>query len=62
MTAKKRLLSEKDFNKYLKKLEKINDKIKNDYCEDNYISLIRIRYDQIDDIYRIISVLLRWLK
>jgi very-short-patch-repair endonuclease len=33
---------------------KINDKIKNDYCEDNYISLIRIRYDQIDDIYRIL--------
>ena len=28
MTAKKHLLSEKDFNKYLKKLEKINDKIK----------------------------------
>jgi very-short-patch-repair endonuclease len=33
---------------------KINDKIKSDYCEDNYISLIRIRYDQIDDIYRIL--------
>lgn len=33
---------------------KINDKIKNDYCEDNYINLIRIRYDQIDDIYRIL--------
>lgn len=26
---------------------KINDKIKEDYCEDNYINLIRIRYDQI---------------
>jgi hypothetical protein len=33
---------------------KINDKIKNNYCEDNYINLIRIRYDQIDDIYRIL--------
>lgn len=33
---------------------KINDKIKNDYCEDNYIDLIRIRYDQFDDIYRIL--------
>jgi very-short-patch-repair endonuclease len=33
---------------------KTNDKIKNDYCEDNYINLIRIRYDQIDDIYRIL--------
>jgi very-short-patch-repair endonuclease len=33
---------------------KINDKIKNDYCEDNYINLIRIRYDQIDDICRIL--------
>lgn len=33
---------------------KINDKIKSDYCEDNYISLIRIRYDQIDSIYQIL--------
>jgi len=33
---------------------KINDKIKNDYCEDNYINIIRIRYDQIDDIYQIL--------
>ena len=33
---------------------KVNDKIKSDYCEDNYISLIRIRYDQIEDIYRIL--------
>jgi hypothetical protein len=32
----------------------INDKIKNDYCEDNYINLIRIRYDQMNDIYRIL--------
>lgn len=34
---------------------KINDKIKNDYCEDNYISLIRIRYDQIDNINKILE-------
>jgi hypothetical protein len=33
---------------------KINDKIKNDYCEENYINLIRIKYDQIDDIYQIL--------
>jgi hypothetical protein len=33
---------------------KINDKIKNDYCEDNYINLIRIRYDQFEDIYSIL--------
>lgn len=33
---------------------RINDKIKNDYCEDNYINLIRIRWDQIDDIYTIL--------
>lgn len=33
---------------------KINDKIKSDYCEDNYINLIRIRYDQYDDIYQIL--------
>jgi hypothetical protein len=30
------------------------DKIKSDYCEENYIDLIRIKYDQIDDIYRIL--------
>jgi very-short-patch-repair endonuclease len=33
---------------------KINDKIKEDYCEENYINIIRIRYDQIDDIYQIL--------
>ncbi len=33
---------------------KTNDKIKEDYCEENYINLIRIRYDQIDDIYKIL--------
>ena len=27
---------------------KINDKIKEDYCEDNYINLIRIKYDVIN--------------
>jgi len=29
---------------------KVNDKIKSDYCEDNFITLIRLRYDQIDNI------------
>lgn len=38
---------------------KINDKIKTDYCEDNYIDLIRIRYDQIDRISEILSECLR---
>jgi len=33
---------------------KINDKIKEYYCEDNYIDLIRIRYDQIDNIESIL--------
>lgn len=33
---------------------KINDKIKSDYCEDHYINLIRIRYDQIDNIPKIL--------
>jgi hypothetical protein len=33
---------------------KTNDKIKNDYCEDNYINLIRIRYDQFENIYSIL--------
>jgi very-short-patch-repair endonuclease len=31
---------------------KLNDKIKNDYCEENYINLIRIKYDQIDNIFQ----------
>jgi hypothetical protein len=30
------------------------DKIKKDYCEDNYIDSIRIRYNQFDDIYKIL--------
>lgn len=33
---------------------KIIDKLKNDYCEENYINLIKIKYDQIDDIYQIL--------
>ena len=41
---------------------KLNDKIKNDYCEDNYISLIRIGYDQIDDIHRILDYNLKNIK
>jgi very-short-patch-repair endonuclease len=28
----------------------VNDKIKNNYCEDNYIDLVRIKYDQLDNI------------
>ena len=34
---------------------KINDKIKNDYCEDNYINLIRIKYTNIDIIEKILK-------
>ena len=34
---------------------KANDKIKSDYCEDNYIDLIRIRYDQIDRVFEILK-------
>jgi hypothetical protein len=30
------------------------DKRKEDYCEDNYIDLIKIGYNQFDDIYRIL--------
>jgi very-short-patch-repair endonuclease len=32
-----------------------NDMIKNQYCEENYINLIRIRYDQINQINEILS-------
>ena len=32
-----------------------NDKIKSDYCEDNYIDLIRIRYDQVNEIEKILT-------
>ena len=38
---------------------KVNDKIKNDYCEENFIDLIRIRYNQIDRIYDILNESLR---
>lgn len=34
---------------------KINDSIKNDYCEENYINLLRIRYDQIDNIETLLN-------
>lgn len=34
---------------------KTNDKIKDDYCEDNFINLIRIRYDQMERIDNILS-------
>lgn len=33
---------------------KINDKIKENYCEENYINLIRIKYDQINIIWEIL--------
>jgi hypothetical protein len=38
---------------------KVNDKIKSDYCEENYIDLIRIRYDQIDRVFEILKESLR---
>ena len=34
---------------------KINNNIKNNYCEDNFINLIRIRYDQVEDIEYILE-------
>lgn len=33
---------------------KLNDSIKNDYCEDNYINIIRIKYNQINNIEEIL--------
>jgi len=33
---------------------KFDEKTKSDYCEDNYIELVKIRYDQIDNIYMIL--------
>ena len=33
---------------------KQNDLIKSQYCEENYINLIRIRYDEIDEIHNIL--------
>lgn len=38
---------------------KKNDKTKSDYCEENYIDLIRIRYDQIDRVFEILSEYLK---
>lgn len=32
-----------------------NDRIKNEYCEENFIDILRIRYDQIDNINDILS-------
>lgn len=32
----------------------IENKIKSEYCDDNYINLINIKYDMIDDIYLIL--------
>jgi hypothetical protein len=34
---------------------KVNDKIKDDYCEDNYIELVRISYEQVDNIEEILK-------
>jgi very-short-patch-repair endonuclease len=34
---------------------KINDNIKNNFCEDNYINLIRIKYTEIDKIEEILN-------
>jgi very-short-patch-repair endonuclease len=34
---------------------KINDEIKNRYCEDNYINLIRIKYNEFNDIEKILT-------
>ena len=33
---------------------RLEEKTKSDYCEDNYIDLVKIRYDQIDNIYMIL--------
>ena len=33
---------------------RLDEKIKSDYCEDNYMDLVKIRYDQIDNIYMIL--------
>jgi hypothetical protein len=34
---------------------RLNDKIKTDYCENNYINFIRIRYDKYDSIEEILN-------
>lgn len=36
---------------------KLNDSIKNNYCEDNMIDILRIRYDQYENIDRILNSL-----
>lgn len=33
---------------------RLDEKTKSDYCEDNYIDLVKIRYDQVDNIYMIL--------
>ena len=33
---------------------RLEEKTKSDYCEDNYIDLVKIRHDQIDNIYMIL--------
>lgn len=33
---------------------RLEEKIKSDYCEDNYIDLVKIKYDQIENIYMIL--------
>ena len=33
---------------------KNEDRLKEDYCEENFIDLIKVKYDQIDDIYQIL--------
>lgn len=40
----------------------INDKIKNDYCEDNYIELVRIKYDQLDNIESYLNEVFKYKK
>ena len=32
-----------------------NDRIKNEYCEENYIDLLRIKYDQVEMIPEILE-------
>jgi hypothetical protein len=39
-----------------------NDKIKNDYCEDNYIDLVRVKYDQLDNIESYLNEVFRYKK
>jgi len=41
---------------------KINDKIKNDYCEDNFIDLVRIKYEQLDNIDSYLTEVFRYKK